>query len=242
MSRRTRRKSRINNENQNHEFALYALTNTKNILGVVMFIWMMTTFIVGGGSSKAIVRTPLVAKTDKMPRFFEIRNNQVTYIDDEKIGKEIEQLTSNLPPCNRPELPGNINSSISQGDAAEFSYYRDCLRNRASQLVNFMSQTEYYNVSMVNPSTFSLIYEPIDGKVGESKEELSIDNSEFNQILAKLDPTKDYLAFIVRPNSFATFRQAREQAWTKGFNVGWEPHKTETPIIFGSGGRAIGVQ
>ncbi|MBE9167038.1 hypothetical protein IQ238_05635 [Pleurocapsales cyanobacterium LEGE 06147] len=237
MRRRTRR--RIARPSLNYDSFLDTLTNT---LGVLMFICLFTSLIASQSNSNAVVRTPLVSDTKKTPRFFEIRDNNVTYIDDEKIGKEIEQLTVNLPACNRPNLPTNSNPSLYQNYAEQFSYYRDCLRSRASRLVNFQSRTEYYNVSMVNASTFSLLYEPIDGKVGESKEELTIENSEFNQILAKLDPTKDYLAFIVRPNSFATFREAREQAWTKGFNVGWEPHKIETPIIFGSGGRAIGVQ
>lgn len=237
MTRRTRR--RIDRPSLNYDSFLDTLTNT---LGVLMFICLFTTLIASQSNSNAVVRTPLVSDTKKIPRFFEIRDNKITYIDDEKIGKEIEQLTVNLPACNKPNLSTNSNPFLSQNYAEQFSYYRDCLRNRASRLVNFQSQTEYYNVSMVNASTFSLLYEPIEDKVGESKEELSIDDSEFNQILAKLDPNKDYLAFIVRPNSFSTFREARDRAWTKGFNVGWEPHKNETPIIFGSGGRAIGVQ
>ncbi len=237
MRRRTRR--RIERPSLNYDSFLDTLTNT---LGVLMFICLFTTLIASQSNSNAVVRTPLVSNTKKTPRFFEIRDNKITYIDDEKIGKEIEQLTVHLPACNKPTLPTASNPFLYQNYTEQFTYYRDCLRSRADRLVNFQSQTEYYNVSMVNASTFSLLYEPIEGKVGESKEELTLENSEFNQILAKLDPKKDYLAFIVRPNSFATFRQAREQAWTKGFNVGWEPHKTETPIIFGSGGRAINVQ
>jgi hypothetical protein len=230
MSRRTRRKL---NKGEEHEFGLYALSNTKNILGVVMFIWMLITLIVGEGSTTNIViKTPLVTPTQKNPRFFEIRNNKVTYIDDEKVGKEIEHLTSDIPPCVQSEIPSS----------QAYELYRACLRDRASQLINFESQTNYYNVRMVNASTFSLMYEPIESKPGESKNQLPIPTSNFNQVLAKLNPKKDYLAFIVRPDSFATFRIAREQAWKKGYNVGWEPHPTELPIIFGSGGRAIEAQ
>ena len=63
-------------------------------------------------------------------------------------------------------------------------------------------------------------------------------------MLAKLDPKKDYLAFLVRPNSFEAFQVAREQAWKQGFKVGWEPQNTNDPITFGlgSGGRSVGIQ
>jgi hypothetical protein len=234
---RRRRHRPQKNPSQSYESFLDTLTNT---LGVLMFVTIFTTLIAEKGDS--IVRTPLAAETKKTPRFFEIRNNRVNYINDEKIGKEIEDLTSNLPPCNRPNLPSNNNPGISQEYTTNFSDYRACLTNRASRLVNFRSETDYYNVRMYNASTFSLIYEPIPNKPGESKADFKLPESDFKQILTKLDPNKDYLAFIVRPDSFSTFRAAREEAWTKGFNVGWEPHPKELPIIFGAGGRSIDAQ
>ena len=95
---------------------------------------------------------------------------------------------------------------------------------------------------MRNPSTFSLLYEPIPNQEGENKDQIVTKESVFNQVLAKLNPKEDYVAFIVRPDSFSAFRAARQQAWDKGFEAGWEPHKKELPITFGSGGRSIGVQ
>ena len=95
---------------------------------------------------------------------------------------------------------------------------------------------------MVNPATFSLRYEPIPNRSGEDETQFILPESQFSQIISELNPEEDYLAFIVRPNSFKGFRAAREQAWNQGFEVGWEPHKSELPIQFGSSGRAIGVQ
>ena len=137
----------------------------------------------------------------------------------------------------------DFDSNISSAQyLVQLNSYKSCISSRANRLINFRTQTDYYNVTMTNASTFSLRYEPIATKPGEPEEALSLPESKFNDILAKLDPKKDYLAFIVRPDSFSGFRAAREQAWAKGFDVGWEPHKQELPIQFGSGGRSIGVQ
>jgi hypothetical protein len=231
MRRRQRRK--IKHLSQNFDSFLDTMTNT---IGVLMFITLFTTLIAEKGNS--IVRTPLAKPVEKTPRFFEIRDNKITYINDEQVGAEIEQLVGNLPACNQPSLSSGASLSGTQ----DYLDYRSCIQSRANRLINFQTQTDYYQVTMVNASTFSLLYEPIPTKLGESKEELKASGSDFQQTLAKLNPSQDYLAFIVRPNSFSTFRVAREQAWQQGFNVGWEPHKTDAPIIFGSGGRAIDAQ
>lgn len=234
---RNRHRRRVSHPTQNLDSFLDILTNT---VGVLMFISLFVTLITSEASS--IVKTPLASETEKTPRFFEIRNNKIAYINDEQVGKEIEQITLNLPACNKPELPTESYLFDTQDRVASIRDYRACLRSRGQRIANFQTQIENYNVRMINPNTFSLLYEPIPNREGESKEELVLPQSEYLQVLQKLNPQRDYLAFIVRPDSFSTFRTAREQAWAKGFDVGWEPHQNERPIIFGAGGRAIGVQ
>lgn len=234
---RNRQRRRINRPTQNLDSFLDILTNT---VGVLMFISLFVTLITSEASS--IVKTPIASETEKVPRFFEIRDDKVTYINDEQVGQEIEEITINLPACNRPTPSSQSYFFDAQDYANNIRNYRECLRSRGQRIANFQTRIENYNVRMINANTFSLLYEPIPGQEGESEEELVIPQSEFLQVLEKLDPQKDYLAFIVRPDSFSAFRVAREQAWASGFDVGWEPHKTERPIVFGSGGRAIGVQ
>ena len=234
---RNRNRRKLNRPTQNLDSFLDILTNT---VGVLMFISLFVTLIASEADS--IVKTPLSSDTTKVPRFFEIRDNKIAYIDDEKVGKDIEEITGNLPACNRPKNPVQSDLFDRQDYISRLRDYRSCIRSRAQRIANFQTQTEYYDVRMINASTFSLIYEPIPTKEGESKEELVLPQSNYLQVLDKLDPQKDYLAFIVRPDSFSGFRVAREEAWAKGFDVGWEPHKSERPIVFGSGGRAIGVQ
>lgn len=234
---RNRLRRRVAVPSQNLDSFLDILTNT---VGVLMFVSLFVTLIAVEADS--IVRTPLAKETEKEPRFFEIRDGKVTYLNDAKVQQEIEALIGNLPSCNRPDFSDSFDLATSRDYVRRMSDYRSCLRSRSNRLINFQTQTEYYNVRMINASTFSMIYEPILTKEGENKEQVALPESEFNEILANLNPNEDFLAFIVRPDSFAAFRAAREQAWAKGFDVGWEPHKEEIPITFGSGGRAIGVQ
>ena len=95
----------------------------------------------------------------------------------------------------------------------------------------------------------SLFFEPKSDEIGEDTSQLVASGSQFQQVLANNNAEKDYLVFIVRPDSFEAFREARKQAWAKGYDVGWEPHPQQAPIkirtILGSelpGGRTIRKQ
>ncbi len=249
MRRRNKRIQTV--PEQNLDSFLDILTNT---VGVLMFISLFVTLITVQVDSKAesesesqveeevkpkndsIIRTPLATKTDKRGRFFEIRDNRVTYINDAQVTEETNTILGNLPACKKPDF------SRDPEYISRMSFYRSCLQNKASRLVNFQTKTKYYNVTMVNPGNFSLLYEPIETQPGETETQFSQSNSDFKQTLRQLNPNENYLAFIVRPDSFTSFRVAREIAWEQGFDVGWEPHNIEDPIIFGSGGRSIGVQ
>ncbi|MGK7895529.1 MAG: hypothetical protein AB4372_18415 [Xenococcus sp. (in: cyanobacteria)] len=231
---RTRKRRRNSKPDQNLDSFLDILTNT---VGVLMFISLFVTLIAVEADS--IVKTPLASETKKTARFFEIRENKVTYLNTGKVGEAMDTVVGNLPSCNKPDFDLD---SASADYLSGMQFYKSCVQNRANRLINFRTQTEFYNITMVDARTFTMSYEPIPNKPGENAEELALTDSKFNQTLAELDPQKDYLAFIVRPDSFSSFRAAREQAWGQGFQVGWEPHKTEDPIVFGSGGRAIGVQ
>jgi hypothetical protein len=226
MRNRARRKATP--PGQNLDSFLDVMTNT---VGVLMFVSLFVS-LVTVEAADSVIQTPLATESKKTPRFFEIRNNKVTYVDDEKVGKDMEVLMGNLPACNRPDIT----------DVQAYANYRSCLSSRSGRLINFETKTTHYNVVMTNAATFSLLYEPISNEQGENKEQLVSKDSEFQKILAKLKSKDDYIAFIVRPDSFSAFRVARKQAWKQGFQVGWEPHKVEDAITFGSGGKEIGVQ
>ena len=231
---RHRRRRHHSKPGQNLDSFLDILTNT---LGVLMFVMIFVSLIAVEVDS--VVKTPLASETKKTARFFEIRGNKITYLNDQQVGEAMDLVVGNLPSCNKPDLDLD---SASANYLSGMQFYKSCVQNRANRLINFRTQTEFYNITMVDARTFTMRYDPIPNKPGENSEEILLPDSKFNQVLAELDPQQDYLAFIVRPDSFSSFRAAREQAWGQGFEVGWEPHKTENAIVFGSGGRAIGVQ
>ncbi|MDJ0508706.1 MAG: hypothetical protein QNJ64_05575 [Crocosphaera sp.] len=232
---RNRRYRKLNTPNQNLDSFLDILTNT---VGVLMFISLFITVV--AVESSTIVTTPLVSETQKKPRFFEVRNSKISYINDEEIDRQIAILTKNLPQCSVPELPGNIETYNYQYYLSLLKDYENCRLQTIQSFRGFKGETKHYKVKFYDLD--ALIYEPLTPETGESYKTIAQTDSDFNQNLEKFDPKTDYLAFLVRPDSFSAFRVARKQAWKAGYNVGWEPLKQETPIVFGSNGRSVGVQ
>ncbi|MTJ14796.1 hypothetical protein FJR11_19895 [Anabaena sp. UHCC 0187] len=218
---------------QNLDSFLDILTNT---VGVLMFMSLFITLV--AVQSSTIVRTPLAKETDKKPNFFEISGNRVIYLDTKAANQQIKDFLGNLPTCVKPSYI----SGFVDGYLDELRNYQSCVQNQLQQLKEFRVQTKNYEVELVDLESGSWQYNPKSVNSGESSKELTQVNSEYRTTLSQFAPQKDYLAFLVRPDSFATFRQVREIAWKAGFDVGWEPKTPDSPIIFGSGGRSVGVQ
>lgn len=235
MRRRYHRK--IQRPTQNLDSFLDILTNT---VGVLMFITLFVTLV--SVESGTIVRTPLESSSQKSANFFEARKNQVTYIDTESVHTQMKQMFDSLPTCKQPEQLDSEDLSFYNDYLAQIRYYQDCLAANLQEIKNFQIKTAYYDVEILDLERLSRRYEPLENVQGESPKALKQTNSEFERIISQLNPQTDYLAFVVRPDSFEAFRQAREIAWKAGFDVGWEPKTAETPIIFSSEGRAVGVQ
>lgn len=232
---RGRRIRKNNHPGQNLDSFLDILTNT---VGVLMFIGLFLSLL--AVETGTIIRTPLRAETNKDGRFFEVRNNQVFYLSDPKLEKEIDQILSTLPNCNTPEIPENIPSYLHSFYIQEIERYERCVKTRNTQLENFYFDNGNYLISFTTEG--SLKYDANSSSQGENSKELKNTNSKFINTLKQLNPEINYVAFIVRPDSFEAFRAAREKAWSLGFEVGWEPISQDRVLVFGSGGRSIGVQ
>ncbi len=233
---RTRRIRKTLHPSQNLDSFLDVLTNT---VGVLMFISLFVSLL--AVESGNIIKTPLVSQTNKKPVFFEIKDNQVMFIDTETIQRQIDYLLASLPKCNEPNIPNNFSSSyLYEYYLQQLEDYRNCVVNRAETIQKFQGNTDYYNVSFIDFT--ALIYEPKNDIKGESTQEINQEKSNFQKILQQINNQDNYLAFIVRADSFDTFRAARKEAWQAGFDVGWEPQEQDNPIVFGSEGRSIGVQ
>ncbi len=237
MRSRARRKN--NPVSQNLDSFLDVLTNT---VGVLMFISLFVTLIATGSNPKTTVtiQTPLSSPTKKESLWFEIKDNKVIYLNLRQVREKELELTGNLPNCNKPA--NGVDS------AASLSNYQSCLLSVLGRQSNFKTSTNNYEVQAVDDGV-SLLFKPISEEVGETSNQLTAADSQFKKVLSQYKPNQDYLVFIVRPDSFETFRNARKQAWDAGYEVGWEPQPQNTPIkirtILGSelpGGQSIGVQ
>ena len=81
------------------------------------------------------------------------------------------------------------------------------------------------------------------GVPGETITDLeNANNGKFQAILSQLDKDRQYIAFLVRDDSFNVFRRARQLADEAGFDTGWELLGIDEPIKFGEGGTAIATQ
>jgi hypothetical protein len=238
MRKRVTRKSK--HINQNLDSFLDTLTNT---VGVLMFVSLFISLLaLQAGKERATILTPLVSQTDKKPRFFELSENKITYIDDESIDRQIEEFLGESS-CQKPQEPENMQDLSRYNDyTLAIREYQLCLTNQAQGLQTFRPKNSYYQASLIDAKAFAWEYTPLNNEQGENVNTLKQKNSEFSKVLTQLDPNKDYLAFLVRPNSFEAFRVARDRAWKQGFKVGWEPQNPNEPITFGSGGRNVGIQ
>lgn len=223
MRSRTRR--RQNHTSQNLDSFLDILTNT---VGVLMFISLFVTLIATGSSPKTriTIQTPLASASDKEQLWFEINGNKVSHLNLRQIREEEIELTGNLPNCNKPR-----NSANSPNYVLRQENYQSCLLSVIGRQSNFRSSNKNYQVKAENRG-ISLLFSPKSPDIGETTSQLTAPNSQFKQVLSQYDPEQDFLAFIVRPDSFEAFRTARKQAWDAGYEVGWEPHPQDAPIKF----------
>ncbi len=236
---RRRKYFKHNAPSQNLDSFLDILTNT---VGVLMFIGLFVslfTFNVNNVKTEKVIRTPLVSESNKIPHFFEVRDNTVIYLDKEEVEEKLRKFDGGLSPCVQPQEPSTFDSVVYNSYLVQLRAYQTCLRNKDELLSGFRTTTAYYQVFF---DSNGLVFQPRKDIAGESPEELTQATSEFRNVLKRLNSGTDYLAFLVRADSFEAFREAREIAWKNNFGVGWEPINANAVISFGSGGRSIGVQ
>ena len=164
--------------------------------------------------------TPLAKVSSKQGIFFECRNDQLFFVDMAGLDGQVEELMSKLTP------------GVRGGDLASFS--------KAIQGQNVGNA--YYKVDPNYLLVGKMALDPRVGVSGESTGDLQNASSKYQSVLSVLDKDKQYIAFLVRDDSFDVFRKARQIADGMGLDTGWELLGIDEPIKFGEGGAAIGTQ
>ena len=164
--------------------------------------------------------TPRSAPSSKQALFFECRNDHVFFVDKAGLDEQVEELMSRLNPGVRGGDLGSFLKAI-QGQEVGNPYYK--------------VDPRYLLVGQMG-------LEARPGATGEGAADLENPNSKYQAILSQLDKGKQYVAFLVRDDSFNVFRKARQAADNLGLDTGWELLGIDEPIKFGEGGTAIGTQ
>jgi hypothetical protein len=164
--------------------------------------------------------TPRAKITSKQGVFFECRTNELFFVDKAGLDDQVEKLMSTLNPGIRG---GDLDSFLKaiQGQEVGNAYYK--------------VDPRYLLVGRMG-------LEARPGVTGEAVTELDDPSSKFQAILSQLDKSQQYIAFLVRDDSFNIFRKARQVADAAGFDTGWELLGIDEPIKFGEGGTAIATQ
>ena len=190
------------------------------ILGILILIILLTG--IDASQIVMLVATPCQATDDdKRPAFFECRNNQLFRIDPQKLKDICDKKTE--------DLFNKVN-----GDENEF------LKLAGQTSISVDGQKLDYALSLTGRY---LLY-PEENAEGYSLPEKFRDETAdmwYGSQLAKLDPSKEFLCFFVRPDSFTVFQKARSLAWLRDFNIACELQQPRNPIILGdmSGDRVL---
>ncbi len=94
---------------------------------------------------------------------------------------------------------------------------------------------KYYVTKGVGGSSIVIRRRP-----GETLEQIGDKSSDWRAEIEGIDPTKEYVAFVVRPSGFDIFMQLRKMLSGKGIEVAWEPLETGAinMVVEGSKGRS----
>ncbi len=161
---------------------------------------------------------PRAIATDKVPVFFECRRNELFPVGKDELDQKVAELLSSL----RPNVRG--------GDLSQF------LKAIEGQKVG----NEYYDVEPRYLLLGQMAVEPkTNAPPGESIATLDRSDSKFWKWLSAVNTGSQYVAFLVRDDSFDIFKKARELADRAGWDTGWELLGEGEPIKFG--GKDVGV-
>jgi len=154
---------------------------------------------------------------EKLPVFFECRDDQVFYIDKVELDEKVEQMLSALSPNMRSGDPTGFVKAITGNEVGN----------------------KYYTVVPSYLLAMMMALEPRPGVRGDDGDSIQDPNSPFQRYLRSCNKDTQYAVFLVRGKSFAIFKKARKVADRLGFDIGWEMLDENEPIKFGTGGSAV---
>jgi len=188
-----------------------------NVIGALFFVLVYVALASGGARGK--VTLPMIEPADTEAVFFECRADTVLFPDVDSL---TDQVTNILGRAVAEAGEGKVDINDLQKELEEADIHNAYYKHECSVIHLLLGQLQ----------SFAMVP---DAK-GEHGHEIQSQGSEFRKKLAKLDPAKHHVFFIVRTDSFNVFHSARRLAVDQGFRVGWGPISAEGNLTFGSGG------
>jgi len=202
-----------------------------NVVGVLVLIAIV--IVVNASGLSVSLGTPMVhpAPKDRSRVLVEIRGNRLVHLDEAQLDKLFEEHAHRHTGKDFKDLDCDefeaLPALFEQHDVGN-EFYR--VRPHIEERLSFIGD----GVRSVKFLTFT--FEPRNRLQGESLAEIRRPGSDYERLLDKLDSTTRYLYFFVQPDSFETFRAARQIARSRGFSTGWEPRGPGEPLRFGPDG------
>ncbi len=193
---------------QFHEPSLVPLADMlTNTVGIMVFILIFTVLTAGG----AVIakRLPMEHATKKQSRTFLCCRNRVYPVPEELMDRFVKDTEE------------------ARKSAKGFRDYIDRFKALVVEDANVKLTGEFQET----PFDLLMVCTAKEGG-GESPAELAQPDSGFHRWLSKFDPTKQFVNFLVRPDSIEAFVAARDLAAGTQFGTGWSPQRADQPIRF----------
>jgi hypothetical protein len=186
---------------------------TKNGLGMLILVAMASTFTseqtLSGAKSKfkRNLGTPILkpAPFGLKPVYFECQGNRVLPIDLDFLRGDVDYIfgLGKIPDQQRMQ---ERNAQKRANDYHMFDFHPDVDR-------------------------LKVVFRPKD-KAGFHLDEFKKADPAFGKYLGRWNAADKYLFFLVRSDSFQVFREVRDFAKAKGFQIGWDPMAADKELYF----------
>ncbi len=175
---------------------------------VALFMVMVVVIDIAMRTPK-VRATPIALDTTNTPVYIECRGEQLYYID-------------------RTEIRQALRTAQETARVRALSGQTNTLAEALSEDIG----NAYYRIdnSFIMLGVTALIPRP--GVAGYPAPEDNAPEGEFNRLLKTLNTNMHYMVYLVRDDSFETFRKARDFGARNGFLNGWEYIGRDEPITF----------
>jgi hypothetical protein len=193
------------------ELLLVSFCDIVTITTAALFMAMVV--VIDQASKTPIYRpTPIAVSTTNQPVFFECRANQLYLIDRTNL---LSILETALKTARESEPAGPDRS---------MKVFERILKQDIGD--------RYYTINTGFLMLDAVAIKPRPDVPGIPLSEMSEKTNDFTTALQRISRASQYPVFLVRDDSFALFRKARDTVVNSGYLSGWEYLERDDPITF----------